>query len=98
MSVQPPRGNPRLHFATFAAVVALALVAGPLAQAESTQPASLSSDAPIVGALPSFSPLVKKVMPAVVNISATLKPNADLSDAIGSSDDQEQGQDQDQDQ
>ena len=94
MLLQSSRANPRLRFATFAAVVALSIVAGPLARAESTQTAPLSSSTPLVGSLPNFSPLVKKVMPAVVNISATLKPGADLSDAIGNSD--EQGQDQDQ--
>ena len=95
MSSLPPRSSVRpLRLATLAAGVALALAFSPLAQAD-TAPAGANS--PLVGALPSFSPLVKKVMPAVVNISATLKPGAEMSDEVGNGDqDQGQGQDQDQ--
>ncbi|HVA15648.1 MAG TPA: DegQ family serine endoprotease [Stellaceae bacterium] len=94
MSSLPPRSPTKpLRFATFAATVALALAVGPLAQAQNA-PASASANSPLVAALPSFSPLVKKVMPAVVNISATLKPGADLSDEVGNGDDQNQDQDQ----
>src|ERR1700757_3917593 len=81
-----PAGQ-RLRFATFAAGVALALAFSPLAQAADTAtPAS-----PIAQALPSFSPLVKKVMPAVVNISATQKPGAPIGDDSGQDQDQDQG-------
>lgn len=91
------RTQPRLSFATYAAVVALTLATGPLAQAEAPASASLSSSAPVISNLPSFAPLVKKVMPAVVNISATLKPGAQLSDEIGGNNgDQDQDQNQDQ--
>jgi serine protease Do len=87
----------KLRFATMAAGVALALAATPLtsswAQADNAPAAS-----PLAAALPSFSPLVKKVMPAVVNISANIKPGAD----VGDDQDQDQmdngGGDDDQDQ
>jgi len=75
----------RLRFATFAAGTALALAFSPLAQAAET-PAS-----PYAAALPSFAPLVKKVMPAVVNISASLK-----QDSAAPGDDSDNDQDQDQ--
>jgi serine protease Do len=92
MSSLPARlSTHRLRLATFGAGVALALAFSPLAQAQTAPPADAAS--PLVGALPSFSPLVKKVMPAVVNVSATLKPGADTSDEIGG-DDQDQDQDQ----
>jgi serine protease Do len=92
MSSLPARSSaPKLRLATLAAGIALAIAFSPLAQADTAPPAA----SPLVGALPSFSPLVKKVMPAVVNISAALKPGADTSDEIGN-DDQDQGQDQDQ--
>jgi len=74
----------RLRFATLAAGVALALAFSPLARAADTAaPAS-----PLAAALPSFAPLVKKVMPAVVNISATLKQDAVPSDDSDSDQDQ----------
>ena len=95
MSLLSRRTRPRLSFATGAAVVALTLVAGPLAHADAAPPPSLSSNAPLVSNLPSFAPLVKKVMPAVVNISATLKPGAQIDDEIGGNQNN-QGQDQDQ--
>jgi serine protease Do len=95
MSTSSDRATHRLRFATFAAVVALTFAIGPLAQAGAATPPSLSATAPLTSALPSFAPLVKKVMPAVVNISAQLKPGAQLSDEVGGGD---QGQDQDQDQ
>jgi serine protease Do len=74
----------RLRFATLAAGVALALAFSPLARAADTAaPAS-----PLAAALPSFAPLVKKVMPAVVNISATLKQDAVPGDDSDSDQDQ----------
>ncbi len=87
------RAQSRLSFATYAAVVALSLATGPFALAET--PPSQSSNAPLVTGLPNFAPLVKQVTPAVVNISATLKAGAQLSDEVGgNSDDQRQDQDQ----
>lgn len=77
-----PAGQ-RLRFATFAASIALALAFSPLANAETALPNS-----PASLALPSFAPLVKKVMPAVVNISATMKPGAATSDDSDSDQDQ----------
>lgn len=89
------RTQPRLSFATYAAVAALTLATGPLAQAETPATLSPSSNTPLVGNLPTFAPLVKKVMPAVVNISATLKAGAQLSDEVGGNN-EDQGQDEDQ--
>lgn len=99
MSVNSARTRSRLAFATYTAI-ALALATGPLALADTPPSGSLSSSTPLVTNVPSFAPLVKKVMPAVVNISATLKPGAQLSDEIGGNDNNggDQGQDQDQDQ
>jgi serine protease Do len=82
-------GKP-LRFATMAAGVALALAISPLAQAQ-TAPQSGAA----AMALPSFSPLVKKVMPAVVNVSASLKAGAAVPEAQ-SGDDQDDDDDQDQ--
>ena len=73
-----------LRFATFAAGVALALAFSPLARAADTP----AANSPLAAALPSFAPLVKKVMPAVVNISATLKQDAAPSDDSDSDQDQ----------
>ena len=94
MSSLPARSSAfKLRLATFGAGVALALAFSPLAQA---QDAPTTVNSPLAAALPSFSPLVKKVMPAVVNVSATLKPGADVSDDQDDQDDQDQGQDQGQ--
>jgi len=82
MPIPSARVQPHLRFATFAAVVALTLVAGPLARADQIPP-PVGASSPLTGALPSFAPLVKKVMPAVVNISAQLKPGTQLSDHVG---------------
>ena len=81
-------GKP-LRFATMAAGVALALAISPLASVQ----AQAQTGAAV--ALPSFSPLVKKVMPAVVNVSASLKAGAATAEA--QSDDQDDNDD-DQDQ
>jgi serine protease Do len=91
MSSFPSRPSaPTLRLATFAAGVALSLAFSPIA---GVSPAYAQSNSPLAAALPSFAPLVKKVMPAVVNVSATLKPGA------SSSEDMDNGnQDQDQDQ
>jgi serine protease Do len=76
----------RLRFATFGAAVALSLAFG-----TSLPTYAAAADAPLVTGLPSFAPLIKKVMPAVVNVSATLKSDATLSDDVqGGDDDQDQ--------
>jgi len=84
----------RLSFATYAAVVALALGTAPLAQAETPATPSLSSSTPLVTNVPSFAPLVKKVMPAVVNISATISSGGQRTDEAGGTDEDQQDNDQ----
>jgi serine protease Do len=97
MSSLPSRSSIQsLRLTTFAAGLALALVFSPLAQAQ-TAPAAGGS--PLAAALPSFAPLVKKVMPAVVGVSATLKPGAAATEQLdegdnGGNGDQDQGPDQ----
>jgi serine protease Do len=68
------------HPAAFAACLALGLALAPLAYAD---PASV--------ALPSFAPIVKQVMPAVVNISVTEQASA-MADGDG--DDEDSGPNQ----
>ncbi len=66
------------------------LAFGPLAPAFAQAPIS----APMSQDLPSFSPIVDKVLPAVVNISVVQKPGAasdDQSDQGDDDDDQDQG-------
>ncbi|HXE27954.1 MAG TPA: DegQ family serine endoprotease [Stellaceae bacterium] len=93
MSSHPPRSSIHtLRFATLAAGVALSLAFSPIA---GVSPAYAQSSSPIAAALPSFAPLVKKVMPAVVNVSATLKPGASSSEGLDL-DNGDQDQDQDQ--
>ncbi|HKT17313.1 MAG TPA: DegQ family serine endoprotease [Stellaceae bacterium] len=77
-----------MRVATFAVAVALGLASAPLAHAD-TAPSS----APLAAVLPSFAPLVKKVMPAVVNISASLRPGSDQGDDPGDDQDQQSGPD-----
>jgi serine protease Do len=88
MSSLPSR---KLRLATFAAGVALSLAFSPIAGTVS--PAYAQSNSPLAAALPSFAPLVKKVMPAVVNVSATLKAGAAAAEGMDN-DDQDQDQDQ----
>jgi serine protease Do len=59
----------RLRLPAFAAALALSLTLAPLAMAQSSA----------IVALPSFAPIVKQVMPAVVNISVTEKAGAQAS-------------------
>jgi serine protease Do len=93
MSSLPSRSSIHtLRLATLAAGVALSLAFSPLA---GVSPAYAQSNSPLAAALPSFAPLVKKVMPAVVNVSATLKPGASSSEDIENGN-QDQDQDQDQ--
>jgi serine protease Do len=99
MSSLPARSSKHpLRFATLAATMALAFAASPVST--SWAQADTPATSPLAAALPSFSPLVKKVMPAVVNISANIKPGADTSDDQdqdsldngGGDDDQDQDQ------
>ena len=93
MSSLPTRSRVHtLRLATFTAGVALSLAFSPLTGAS---PAYAQSNSPLAAALPSFAPLVKKVMPAVVNVSATLKAGASSTEGLDNSD-QDQDQDQDQ--
>jgi serine protease Do len=73
-----------LRRAGFALAVAFAVGLAPSAQADTAAPAP-----PLAAALPSFAPLVKKVMPAVVNISASLKAGAEAPEAPGDEQDQD---------
>jgi serine protease Do len=85
--------RPPIRFAALAAAAALAVGAGAFAEAETAPP----SAAPVVaGAAPSFAPLVKKVLPAVVNISAEMNRGAELSDQAENDQDQDEDQYQDQ--
>ena len=77
----------RVRAAALATTVGFALAFAPLALAETTPP-PLTQSAPAVQ-VPSFAPLVKKVTPAVVNISVTEKPSADAGD-MAQNDDQDQ--------
>src|SRR6185437_4098285 len=66
-------GYRRIRAAALATSVGLSLALAPLASAQTAAaPQGLHEAA----ALPSFAPLVKKVLPAVVNISVTEKANA----------------------
>ncbi len=85
----------RARLAALAGGVALSLVAMPLL-AETTPDRSAAAAQTAVTALPSFGPLVKEVMPAVVNISVEMKePVADQS---GVQNEAQPGDDGDQDQ
>src|SRR6185437_13195392 len=83
----------RVRAAALATSVGFALAFAPLAFAETT-PAPLTQSAPAMQ-LPSFAPLVKKVTPAVVNISVTEKASAGDGDTA-QNDDQDQNADPDQ--
>jgi serine protease Do len=78
----PRRPVARLRFAAFAGALALSLALAPLAMAQSASP---------MVALPSFAPMVKQVMPAVVNISVTEKSGAQASSDDGDDDDSGSG-------
>ena len=90
----------RFHFpvsrskSTLAAVV-IAIAGAGVALAPVPHAATLSADAPLVSGLPSFASLVKKVMPAVVNISAVESSNPSSDQGFGQNDQDDQ-QDQDQ--
>jgi serine protease Do len=75
-----------------ASVLALSLAAAPAGLAQDAAHA-----APGIVQLPTLAPLVKKVLPAVVNVSVEMKPGASDSDEDQDPDqDQDQNQDQDQ--
>jgi serine protease Do len=79
--------------AALATSVGFGLGLAPLALAEVPQPAPLTQSAPAVQ-LPSFAPLVKKVTPAVVNISVTEKAGGNGDMAQNGEQDQDAGPDQ----
>ncbi len=83
----------RARLAALAGGVALSLVATPLLAAP-TPDRSAAAAASAVTALPSFGPLVKDVMPAVVNISVTMTGPG----VVGESGDRDQAQPGDNDQ
>jgi serine protease Do len=95
-SHRPPAISPfrRVRAAALATAVGVGLALSPPAWAETALPdnpqAALS--------LPSFAPLVKKVMPAVVNISVTERAGTPTGDDQTQDQDQDQGQGQGQDQ
>ena len=74
----------RIRAAALATSVGLGLALTPLAFAEISAPQNV---APVVS-LPSFAPMVKKVLPAVVNISVTEKANAPAEDEQDTENDQ----------
>ena len=89
-SLNPRPARHRARMAALAGGVALCLVGVPFAATINHASAQTQGD---VTSLPSFSPLVKRVLPAVVNVSVTMKND------VNSSDDSIQGDDQgDQDQ
>ncbi len=78
----------RVRAAALATGVGLSLALAPMAWADTAAPLGAGAAAQ----LPSFSPLVKKVLPAVVNISVTEKPDtaaADEQDMGGDQGDQQ---------
>src|SRR5580658_2380399 len=87
---RPPVTSPfrRVRAAALATAVGIGLALPPLAWAETTL---APNPTPATVSLPSFAPLVKKVMPAVVNISVTERAGTPTGD------DQDQDQDQNQD-
>ncbi len=83
----------RVRAAALAAGVGLSLALVPFVEAQTTStpaPQSMPATAPIAS-LPSFAPLVKKVVPAVVNVSVTQKPNAPSEDEDQELDPSDQG-------
>jgi serine protease Do len=66
----------RVRALALATSVGLGLVLAPAAWAQTASPAPLLQPQVPGSALPSFAPLVKKVLPAVVNISVTERANA----------------------
>jgi serine protease Do len=75
-----------------ATALTLSLAAAPAGLAQVSAPA-----APVIVQLPTLAPLVKKVLPAVVNVSVQMKAGAPEAEEEQDQD-QDQNQDQDQDQ
>ncbi len=92
------RSAHRARLAALAGGVALSLLVAPLGGAPfaATLDRSEAAQSAAVTSLPSFGPLVKKVMPAVVNISVTMKDGGLEQQMSDENDDQDQGQGQDQ--
>jgi serine protease Do len=93
-SPSPTRAR-RWRYYAFAAVLAAGIAAGPLAIRYQGAIAETAPTPQTAAALPSLAPLVKKVLSAVVNVSATEKGD---SVAMGGDSDNDQDQDQDQNQ
>jgi serine protease Do len=94
MSLLSPRAASTFRRSALAAGSALSLALAPAAMAQVAAPA-----APVIVQLPTLAPLVKKVLPAVVNVSVQMKPGAASDEDEGDQDqdqDQDQGQGQDQ--
>jgi serine protease Do len=88
---RPPALSQRLRAGALATTVGFGLALAPMAWAQTGQSAPQAPSTPTVQ-LPSFAPVVKKIMPAVVNISVTEKPGTPADDM--QSQDEEQDQDQ----
>ena len=97
MSIPPsPRRRPssaliRARTGALAAGTALCLALAPLAQAQIGAPA-----APVIVQLPTLAPLVKKVMPAVVNVSVSMKAGGTDEEDTDDNDNDNDNGDQDQ--
>jgi serine protease Do len=85
----PSGATSRIRIAALAAATALSFAFVPGAGAQVSAPA-----APVIVQLPTLAPLVKKVLPAVVNVSVSMKPGAPAGDE--DDEDQDSGGDQDQ--
>jgi serine protease Do len=85
----------RARLAALAGGVALCFIGAPLIAAETASPTghAAAAQSAAVTALPSFGPLVQKVMPAVVNISVTEQSDAGF---MNESDEDQAGPGQDQ--
>jgi serine protease Do len=88
----------RFRLYALAGLVVVGLAASPWVIRYQGAAAETAPTPQTAAALPSLAPLVNKVLPAVVNISATEKGDAEVSDESDNDDnDQSQNQDQDQD-
>ncbi len=82
----------RARLAALSCGVALSLGASPLlAETTTDRSAAAAQASSAVAALPSFGPLVKEVMPAVVNISVEMKGGAMVSENEGDQDQDQAG-------
>jgi serine protease Do len=76
ISPRPGAAFRRVRALALATSVGLGVAAAPAGWAQTASPAPLLQPQASGAALPSFAPLVKKVLPAVVNISVTERANA----------------------